>query len=188
MQPGPPLISVCTSLGFTGSRFHLIRHSNEQPNTKVILQTLTSAIGGTNFPQLIPYLNQRRKTVIHVCTIDLGYRIFLFLFKHTPEASNPLRQIRMYNSLVASEQYNKKTIDFLDSDPHCQIVIATKALSLGIHAEELQDSISVGTADTQDNGKQDGGHAGRKEGTLACRIIFTTTTELNKVNKIVTGM
>ncbi|KAE9392901.1 hypothetical protein BT96DRAFT_944303 [Gymnopus androsaceus JB14] len=46
---------------------------------------------------------------------------------------------------------------------HCQIVITTKALSLGIHAEELRDSIAVGTADTQDNGKQDAGRAGRKE-------------------------
>ena len=94
--------------------------------------------------------------------------------------------MRMYNSL-ASETYNEKTIELLDSDPRCQIVIATKALSLGIHAEELRDSIAVGTADTQDNGKQDGGRAGRKEGVIARRIIFTTTTELNKVDKIVKG-
>lgn len=59
MQPGPPLISVCNTLGFAGSHFHLVRHSNECPNTKLIVHTLTSAIGGTEFPQLIPYLNQR---------------------------------------------------------------------------------------------------------------------------------
>lgn len=186
MQPGPPLLSVCATLGFSGPRFHLIRRSNECPNTKIILETLTSAIGGTEFPQLIPYLNQRRKTVIHACTIDLCYRIFTYLFKHTPESENPLRRIRMYNSL-ASETYNQKTIDLLNSDPYCQIVIATKALSLGIHAEELRDSITVGTADTQDNGKQDGGRAGRKEGIIARRIIFTTTTELNRVQNIIKG-
>lgn len=50
---------------------------------------------------------------------------------------------------LASEKYNEKTIELLDSDPQCQIVIATKALSLGIHAEELLDSIVVGTADTK---------------------------------------
>ncbi|KAE9384196.1 hypothetical protein BT96DRAFT_1008319 [Gymnopus androsaceus JB14] len=90
----------------------------------------------------------------------------------------------MYNSL-ALEKYNKKTIDLLDSDPHWQIVITTTALSLGIHAEELRDSIAVGTANTQDNRKQDVGRAGWKEGIIACRIIFMTMTELNKVNKIV---
>ncbi|KAE9392900.1 hypothetical protein BT96DRAFT_999944 [Gymnopus androsaceus JB14] len=92
MQPGPPLLSVCSTLGFSSSRFHLIRRSNKCPNTKIILETLTSAIGGTEFPQLIPYLNQCRKTVIHARTIDLSYRIFMFLFNHTPTSSNPLRQ------------------------------------------------------------------------------------------------
>lgn len=81
-------------------------------------------------------------------------------------SSDAFRDVRLYNSL-ASKTYNQKTIDLLNSDPYCQIVIATKALSLGIHAEELRDSITVGTADTQDNGKQDGGHAGRKEGIIA---------------------
>ncbi|KAF9061139.1 hypothetical protein BDP27DRAFT_1429304 [Rhodocollybia butyracea] len=97
---------------------------------------------------------------------------------------NPLHRIRLYNSL-ASAQYNKRTIELLDSDPHCQIVIATKALSLGVHAEELLDSIAIGTADMHDNGKQDGGRARRKEGTIACRIIFTNRIELNKVKNII---
>ncbi|KAE9401679.1 hypothetical protein BT96DRAFT_937720 [Gymnopus androsaceus JB14] len=183
-HPGPPFLSVCLTLGFSGSRFHLICCSNEHSNTKIILHTLTSAIGGTEFPQIIPYLNQQCKTVIHVQTIDLGYCIFMFLFNLTPASSNPLCRIHMYNSL-ASEKYNKKTIELIDTDPQCQVVIATKALSLGIHVEELRDSIAVGTADTQDNGKQDAEHAGRKEGVIAHRIIFTTTTELNKVRKIV---
>ncbi|KAF9049432.1 hypothetical protein BDP27DRAFT_1434129 [Rhodocollybia butyracea] len=158
--------SLCLhiSLGFSGSLFHLICRSNEQPNTKIILHTLTSAIGGNEFPQLLPYLNQRHKTVIH--------------------SLNPLHRIRLYNSL-ASAQYNKRTIELLDSDPHCQIVIATKALSLGVHAEELLDSIAIGTADMHDNGKQDGGRARRKEGTIACRIIFTNRIELNKVKNII---
>lgn len=77
MQPGPPLLSVCSTLGLSGSHFHLIRHSNERPNTKIIVDALTSAIGGSEFPQLLPLLNQRRKTVIHVRTIELGYRVFL---------------------------------------------------------------------------------------------------------------
>ena len=58
MQPGEPLHSVCNSLGFAGSQFHLICQSNECTNHKIIVQPLTSAIGGSEFPQLIMYLNQ----------------------------------------------------------------------------------------------------------------------------------
>ncbi|KAF9046996.1 hypothetical protein BDP27DRAFT_1434455 [Rhodocollybia butyracea] len=183
-QPGPPLLSVCSALGFIRPHFHLIRYSNEHPNTKILVHTLTSALGDTEFPQIIPYPNQRRKTVIHARTIDLGYHIFLFLLKLSPESSNPLRRICMYNSL-ASDGYNEKTIDLLDTDPHCQIVIATKAMSVGIHAEKLQDSISVGTSETQDCGKQEGGRAGQNLDELARQIIFTTLKELNEVQNII---
>lgn len=56
----------------------------------------------------------------------------------------------MYNSL-ASEKYNERTIELLENDPFCQVIIATK---VGIHAETLVDSISIGTSDTQDDSKQ----------------------------------
>ncbi|KAL0564999.1 hypothetical protein V5O48_017033, partial [Marasmius crinis-equi] len=65
LQPGPPTTSVCNSLGFSGPTFHIIRRSNARPNTKIVLHTLTSPINGSEFPQLLPVLNDRRKTVIH---------------------------------------------------------------------------------------------------------------------------
>ncbi|KAF9049421.1 hypothetical protein BDP27DRAFT_1243155, partial [Rhodocollybia butyracea] len=137
------------------------------PSTISVFTMTATMQPGPPLLSIIPYLNQHCKTVIHAQTIDLGYRIFLYLLKLLPKSSNPLRRIRMYNSL-ASNSYNEKTIDTLDTDPHCQIVIATKAMSVGIHAEKLQDSISVGTSETHDCGKQEGGHAGQNHDELAC--------------------
>ncbi|THU99819.1 hypothetical protein K435DRAFT_855312 [Dendrothele bispora CBS 962.96] len=182
MQPGAPYESVCSSLGFSGPKFHLIRRSNECLNTEITVETLSSPLSGRIFPQLIPYLNQRRKTIIHVRTIELGYRVFLYLFKHAPRSYNRHRRIRMY-SAIAPDGYNERTIELLINDLQCQIVIATKAFSLGIHAKTLQDSISVGTADTQAESDQCGGRVGQDRSQNARRIILATAAELKKAKK-----
>lgn len=83
-----------------------------------------------------------------------------------------------------ANDYNEKTINLLNSDPFCQVAIATKALSLGVHAKAVTDSISVGGSDTQDELEQSGGRVGRDESVLAWRIILATATELSKANKI----
>ncbi|KAE9396145.1 hypothetical protein BT96DRAFT_941880 [Gymnopus androsaceus JB14] len=80
-------------------------------------------------------------------------------------------------------QEREWTIDLLDSDPFCQAAIATKALSLGVHAKSVTDSVSVGGSDTQDESEQSGGRAGRDESVIARRIILATATELSKANK-----
>ncbi|THU81363.1 P-loop containing nucleoside triphosphate hydrolase protein [Dendrothele bispora CBS 962.96] len=182
MQPGSPFESVCLSLGFSGPKFHLLRYSNECPNVEISVKLLTTAIGGREFPQLLPYLNQCRKTIIHVRTIELGYRVFLYIFRNAPQTYNRHYRIRMYSAL-APDQYNKRTVELLLNDGRCQIVIATKAFSLGIHAKTLQDSISIGTPDTQCELDQSGGRVGRDRNTNARRIVFVTSKEMGEAHK-----
>ncbi|THU76188.1 hypothetical protein K435DRAFT_605899, partial [Dendrothele bispora CBS 962.96] len=113
------------------------------PSSISVFAITATMIPGAPFQSLLPYLNQQRKTIIHVRTIELGYRIFVYLFRNAPQTSNRHHRMRMYHSL-APDKYNQKTIELLSTDPRCQIVIATKAFSLGIHAETLLDSITVG--------------------------------------------
>ncbi|EEB90233.1 hypothetical protein MPER_11582 [Moniliophthora perniciosa FA553] len=108
---------------------------------------------GPSTTSLIEYLNEGRKTIIHVRTIELSYRVFLFLFNHAPNGANPLRRIRTFNSLATST-YNKKTIDLINNDPEFQVVIATKAFTNGIHAKALVDSISLGHRNTNESEQQ----------------------------------
>ncbi|EEB88771.1 hypothetical protein MPER_13216 [Moniliophthora perniciosa FA553] len=187
LPPGPSTTSVCSSLGFQEGSFKFIRRSNERPNTKIIVKQLTSPIGGSKFPQLLEYLNEGRKTIIHVRTIELSYRVFLFLFNHAPDGTNPLRRIRTFNSLATST-YNKKTIDLINNDSEFQVVIATKAFTNGIHAKALVDSISLGTSETQNESEQAGGRVGRDPLTRARRIILAQPTELAKAQKIVSSL
>ncbi|THU97044.1 hypothetical protein K435DRAFT_857951 [Dendrothele bispora CBS 962.96] len=182
MIPGPPLDSVCSSLGFSAPNFHLIRCSNECPNVEISVQLMSSALSGHVFPELLPYLNQGRKTIIHVRTIELGYRVFLYLFRITPHTYNRHHRIRMYSAL-APDGYNQRTVELLQNDTRCQVVIATKAFSLGIHARTLQDSISIGTPDTQCELDQSGGRVGRDREMNAWRIIFVTSKEMKNAQK-----
>lgn len=100
-------LSVRSTLGFSGSRFHLIRRLNKCPNTKIILETLTSAIGGTEFPQLIlTWTKDERLTFMLEPSISvIGY------LQTGPGIFEPLRRIRLYNAL-ASEKYNERLSSF----------------------------------------------------------------------------
>ncbi|KAL0565337.1 hypothetical protein V5O48_016686 [Marasmius crinis-equi] len=187
LQPGPSTLSVCKSLGFSGPTFHLIRRSNERPNTRIIVQTLTSSINGSEFPQLIPYLNDRRKTVIHAETIRLGYQIFLYLFSCLQHVQNPLERIRMYNSL-APDGYNEKTVELLNNDARLQAIITTQAFTNGMHAKALTDSICVKAASTQDGSEQRGGRVGRDEETVGRRIILVTPNEFKQAKKVAAAL
>ncbi|KAK7446005.1 hypothetical protein VKT23_014628 [Stygiomarasmius scandens] len=182
MAPGTSQESVCSSLGFSGSKFHFLRRSNECPNVEISVRTLTSALSSRQFPELLPFLNQGRQTIIHVRTIELGYRVFLYLFRNAPQTYNRHHRIRMYSAL-APDSYNQRTIELLQTDVRCQIVIATKAFSLGIHANTLQDSICIGTPDTQCELDQCGGRVGRKREMNARRIIFVTPKEMSNAQK-----
>jgi superfamily II DNA helicase RecQ len=84
LQPGSASNSICSSLGMSGDDFYVLRTSNERPNTQFIMEPLENGVGGKIFPQLLPYLNSRRKAVIHCRTIDDVLRVFLYLWKALP--------------------------------------------------------------------------------------------------------
>ncbi|THU94637.1 hypothetical protein K435DRAFT_899542, partial [Dendrothele bispora CBS 962.96] len=58
-----------------GAFFH-----SRLPSTKSVFAITATIIPGAPQDSLLPFLNQRRRTIIHVRTIDLGYRVFLYLF------------------------------------------------------------------------------------------------------------
>ncbi|KAJ7601484.1 P-loop containing nucleoside triphosphate hydrolase protein [Mycena rosella] len=84
------------------------------------------------FPQLLEYLNSRRKAVIHCRTIDDVLRVFLYLWKSLPLGPHRLRRIKMYHSLRSTSE-NEEILRLLDEDPECQVVIATIAFANGLN-------------------------------------------------------
>ncbi|KAJ7208662.1 P-loop containing nucleoside triphosphate hydrolase protein [Mycena pura] len=125
LQPGSATKSVLSSLGMLGDNFYMFRSSNERPNTQFIMEPLQHGVGGKIFPQLLNYLNSRRKAVVHCRTIDDVLRVYLYLWKSLPPGTHRLRRIKMYHSLRDAEE-NEEILRLLDEDPECQVVIATK--------------------------------------------------------------
>jgi superfamily II DNA helicase RecQ len=158
LAPGADTSAICVSLGFFDGAFHLIRHSNERPNVQFIMQKLTHGLAGYEFPDLLPFLLSR--LCIHCATIDLVFRVYVYIWCLQSSSADKFHRTRMYHSLCPPE-YNEETICLIDNDPHCQIIICMIAFSNGINAKSILDSISLGFGDTLDNEVQ---KAGRRAG------------------------
>ncbi|KAJ6568950.1 P-loop containing nucleoside triphosphate hydrolase protein [Mycena capillaripes] len=111
LQPGSATKSVCSSLGMLGDNFYLFRSSNERPNTQFIIETLENGVGGKVFPQLLPYLNSRRKAVIHCRTIDDVLR----LLDEDPECQVVIATIAFANGLNVKALLDSISLGFPDT-------------------------------------------------------------------------
>lgn len=186
LQPGSASNAVCSSLGMLGDNFYEFRSSNERPNTQFIMEPLQNGVGGKIFPQLLEYLNSRRKAIVHVRTIDDVLRVFIYLWKSLPPGPHRLRRLKMYHSLRSTKD-NEEILRLLDEDPECQVVIATIAFANGLNVKALLDSISLGVADTVDQVVQEKGRVGRDADTAARGVVLFQPTTLAAAQKQLEG-
>ncbi|KAF7334056.1 P-loop containing nucleoside triphosphate hydrolase protein [Mycena venus] len=186
LQPGTATKSVLSSLGMLGDNVHVFRSSNERPNTQFIMEPLQHGVEGKIFPQLLDYLNSRRKAVVHCRTIDDVLRVFLYLWKSLPPGPHRLRRLKMYHSLRDAEE-NEGILRLLDEDAECQVVIATIAFANGLNVKSLLDSISVGFPDTVDQLWQEKGRVGRDIETAARGVVLFQPSALAAAEKQIAG-
>ncbi|KAJ6549749.1 P-loop containing nucleoside triphosphate hydrolase protein [Mycena capillaripes] len=186
LQPGSATKSVLSSLGMLGDNFYVFRSSNERPNTQFIMEPLENGVGGRIFPQLLNYLNSRRKAVVHRRTVDDVFRVFLYLWKSLPPGLHRLRRLKMYHSLRSAEE-NEEILQLLDEDAECQVVIATIAFANGLNVKTLLDSISVGFPDTVDQLWQEKGRVGRDTETAARGVVLFQPSALAAAAKQLAG-
>ncbi|KAF5354533.1 hypothetical protein D9758_011246 [Tetrapyrgos nigripes] len=182
LEPGKPTMFVCESLGFKEPFFHLIRGSNERPNTQFIVEPLTHGLSGDVFPQLLPYLSSGRKTIIHCQNLDTVYRVFVYLLSFLPNTPDSLRRMRVYHSMC-SDKYNQQTLSLLENDDLCQIVIATVAFANGINVRTLLDSISLGISSSFNITWQEKGHVGRIIEFLCRGVLLVSPAMITKAHK-----
>ncbi|PBK64862.1 P-loop containing nucleoside triphosphate hydrolase protein [Armillaria solidipes] len=184
LQPGASTSSICRSLGFRDGSFHLIRRSNERPNIQFNLEVLQHGISSDDFPQILSFLSSGRKAIIHCPTIDIIYRVYLYLWRMEPLGVNHFRRVRMYHSLN-SDEYNQKSLDLLDSDPMLLVVIASVAFANGINVKSLLDSISFTFPKTLDQAWQQEGRVGRVMEDLCRGIILVQKSDIQKAEKFI---
>ncbi|KAF8192853.1 hypothetical protein K438DRAFT_1969970 [Mycena galopus ATCC 62051] len=92
----------------------------------------------------------------------------------------------MYTSLCPPS-YNEESIRLIDTDPLCQIIIATIAFSNGINAKKLLDSVSMGMSKSVDNEWQQKGHVGREAGSIARGVILMQPSSITAAKKQLNG-
>jgi superfamily II DNA helicase RecQ len=186
LAPGTDTTAVCESLGFYSKSFHLIRRSNERLNIQFSMQVLTHGLAGYDFPDLFPFLSSERKLVIHCATLDLVFRVYVYIWHLQHPTADKMRRVRMYTSLCSAE-YNQETLRLIDEDPYCQIIIATVALANRINARWIQDSLYFGFNSTVDLLLQGLGRAGRAEDSIAQGVTFVQPSMMAAAAKQLKG-
>ncbi|KAJ6527967.1 hypothetical protein DFH09DRAFT_848590, partial [Mycena vulgaris] len=148
----------------SGSR-HLYRRSNERPNVQLLLHSLTHTLGGETFPDLLQYLASKRKTIIYCATIELCWRLYIFLLRLLPAGRRRLTRVRLYHAMCWPDE-NEKTVALMRDDPMCQIIVSTVAFGQGFNVKTLLDSTQLGVAKTVAQTLQQGGRVGRDPSTI----------------------
>ena len=185
LEPGSPTVSVCKSLGFFEGNFTLIWRSNERPNMQFTVHFLTHGLNGDKFPDILPYLASGRKTIIHCRTVNQVSQVYAYIWRLQPEGANKLIRARVYHSICPAD-YNKQTIELLETEPRLQIVVSTVAFSNGLNAKSLLDSLSLGFGSTFNESWQEKGRVGRDPKTTGRGIIFAHRSVIKEAESYLT--
>jgi superfamily II DNA helicase RecQ len=122
--------------------FHLVRRSNERHNIQFLLSSLTHGLGGDIFPDLLQYLKDNRKSIIYCATIELCWRVYIYLLRLLPPGPQRLRRVRLYHAMCWEDE-NEQTVRMIRDEPDCQVVVATVAFGQGFNIRVLLDSLML---------------------------------------------
>ncbi|KAJ7725279.1 P-loop containing nucleoside triphosphate hydrolase protein [Mycena maculata] len=182
LQPGLRTKSVCKALGFLQGTFHMYRRSNERKNVQFILRPLTHSLGGEEFPDLIQYLVSNRKTIIYCATIELCWRVYIYLLRLLPPGPRRMTRVRLYHAMCWPEE-NEKTVALMRDDPMCQIIVATVAFGQGFNVKSLLDSVQLGVAKTVEQTNQQAGRVGRDPFTTGRAVVLVQASAYKSAEK-----
>lgn len=184
LEPGNPTSEVCRFLGFHD--FTMFKYSNERPDIQFILEPLQHAITSRSYPQLLPYLDSRRKVVIYVPSMEVSTRLYIYLIR-LDTTGYPGRRFRQYNALCDAD-FNSETLRLMETDPKLQVIIATVALANGVHSSKIDDSLSLAMPTTLSQTEQQAGRASRSSQATGRAVIFVQKSDVTKARKFVACM
>ncbi|KAJ6506196.1 P-loop containing nucleoside triphosphate hydrolase protein [Mycena vitilis] len=182
LQPGSPTRSICRNLGFQKDMFHLVRRSNERPNIQFILSPLTHGLGGDTFPDLLAYLRDNRKCIIYCATIELCWRVYVYLLRQFAPGPQRLRRVRLYHAMCWPDE-NEETVRLIRDDSECQIVVATVAFGQGFNIKGLLDSLMLGVPKTVAQTLQQAGRVVRDQVSNGRAVVFVQSTAYKSAEK-----
>lgn len=171
VAPGKDFDGICNMLSLKAGEFYCLRLSNERSNVRSAMQELTHGLNGYTFPDIGRLSERGHKAVIYCRTIDLGFRVAVYLWNLLEPGEHRLKQIRVWNSLTSSS-YNAETLQLFRDDPKTTTIIATIAFGMGMNVCNIKDVVNLGLPDTINALVQQDGRAGRDPELAACGRTF----------------
>jgi superfamily II DNA helicase RecQ len=187
MRGGEHINNVCSFLGLHENRFHLLRRSNARPEVQILFRQMKSGFTGQIFPELAWIIKEKRKTLIFSRTINLGFRIYAYLYYEGLESDPDISQhIRLYNSLNWPS-FNEETRELMLNNPACGILIGTDALAVGVDIGNIEDVIVLDEPEDIDELVQKFGRVGRNRILVKKprAILYTGSKTLETAQRLV---
>ncbi|KDQ50833.1 hypothetical protein JAAARDRAFT_51106 [Jaapia argillacea MUCL 33604] len=177
LTPGKEQEDLCHLLGLRKGHFHTIRLSCERLNVRTVIRELTHGLSTYQFLDIAWIATPGMKAVVYCETIDLGFRVALYLWSLLPPGRQRVQQIRLWNSLTSSA-HNKETLRLFREDIGTYAIVATVAFGMGMDEKNIRVVVNVGVTKSLSAWLQQIGHGGRDAATEAQGITYVEVTVL----------
>ncbi|KAJ7271343.1 P-loop containing nucleoside triphosphate hydrolase protein, partial [Mycena haematopus] len=134
------------------------------------------------FPDLLQYLKNNRKCIIYCGTIELCWRVYVYLLRLLPPGPQRLKRVRLYHAMCWPDE-NEETVRMIRDVPDCQIVVATVAFGQGFNIRVLLDSLMLGLPKTVAQTLQQAGRVGRDQMSNARAVVFVQSSAYKSAEK-----
>ncbi|KII85950.1 hypothetical protein PLICRDRAFT_64754, partial [Plicaturopsis crispa FD-325 SS-3] len=134
--------------------------TSARPNVRTMIHELGHSLDGFNFPEILWAIEDGQKAVLYAVSIDLGFRLAIYLWHNMAPGAKRLVRVRIWNSLMSSE-HNAETLRLFRDDPECCVIIATIAFGMGMNVRNIKTVGNVGLPTSYSAKKQQDGRAGR---------------------------
>ncbi|KAF9235067.1 P-loop containing nucleoside triphosphate hydrolase protein [Melanogaster broomeanus] len=176
---GPERRYVCTNLGLEDGSFYFERQSCERPNVRTVFRELTHTLTGWQFPDILWVIQTRERVIIYCKSIDLLFRVALYLWRSLPPGPDRLEIIRVWNSLT-SARYNAHTLA-LWGRGSTRVIVATVSFGLGINRTDIPTVVNLGIPESLSLDIQQRGRAGRDLESAALGITYVEPSVMKRV-------
>jgi superfamily II DNA helicase RecQ len=120
-------------------------------------------------------LKDNRKSIIYCATIELCWRVYVYLLRQLPPGRERLKRVRLYHAMCWPDE-NEATVRMIRDDPACQIIVATVAFGQGFNIRVLLDSLMLGVPKNVAQTLQQAGRVGRDQTSNSRAVVFVQPT------------
>ena len=181
LLPGSTETTLLRTLRFRPG-YSITRRSSEQPNRRIIFQTLSHGLDGVEFPDLAWFAAGKFKFILYCKTIELGFRVVSYLWRLLPPGKDRRHKIRLYNSLIDSA-VNEATIKAIDDDPTVMGVVATIKFGMGIDVRKVVYVGIVGLDDSVEQNRQESGRSVRDPSLNGGSVTYVERSVVQTITK-----